>query len=224
MPKTLCFRPRHNSPGKHDVTGAFAPEADKFLGLHGGKVHAFDNRRPMGARRREVLEILRATPFANYDAVAFFCHGWATGIQAGFTRAHVRELAEAVRGFGTDVALYCCSTGADPQDSPKEAAGTGENSFADKLRDALCALGDVDCSVVAHSTVAHTTKNPHVLFFDGMGSPVGGTGGYYPVAPGSALWRAWRKRLRETDLRLRMPFMSVADIHAELLDGTRVNG
>jgi hypothetical protein len=218
--KVLCIRPRHNTPGKKDVTGAFAPEADKFLNLHGtGGVETFDNRKPMAARRREVLELLKDG--VDFDAIAFFCHGWSNGIQAGFTRANVAQLAKALdkawEPLGdARVVLYCCSTGADPEDSPVQAAGTGDNSFADRLRDALCALGDTACRVTAHDTVAHTTMNPHALFFDGMGSPVGGAGGYYPVAPGSPLWPKWRKALRTTDMRFEFPFMSIAEIHAEL--------
>jgi hypothetical protein len=226
----LCFRPLHNTPGKRDVTGAFAPEAEKFLKVHGGGVvHAFNNQKPMAHRRQQVLEIIKAEgKDENFDAVAFFCHGWSTGIQAGFMRPHIQALATAIdtatgatRDLG--VVLYCCSTGDDPQDQPDEAAGTGDNSFADRLRDALCATGDGNefCRVTAHSTVAHATQNPYVLFFDGMGSKVGGVGGYFPVGPGSPLWPKWRKKLRETDLRFRFPFLSVEELHKELLSPSK---
>lgn len=230
--KVLCIRPRHNTPGKRDVTGAFAPEAEKFLKVHGdGIVLDFDNRKPMAARRKEVLQVISdaaTPPHDDFDAVAFFCHGWSTGIQAGFTRANIGELVAAIDSATSktepdvcwpNVVLYCCSTGDDPQDSSGEAAGTGDDSFADKLRDALCAGGRMRNRVVAHDTVAHTTKNPYALFFDGMGSPVGGVGGYYPVKPKSQLWSKWRKALRETDLRFEFPFWSVAEIHERLVRG-----
>jgi hypothetical protein len=222
--KVLCIRPRHNTPGKKDVTGAFAPEAEKFLKLQEeGSVVTFDNHKGMQARRREVLEIISDHGAGTLDAVVFFCHGWSKGIQAGFARAHVPTLAAAIDGasaghveFAPNVILYCCSTGDDPQDRSDEAAGTGDNSFADRLRDALCAVNPY-CRVTAHDTVAHTTKNPYALFFDGMGSAVGGAGGYYPVAPGGPLWAKWRRKLRETNLRFRFPFMSVEEIHRELV-------
>jgi len=69
---------------------------------------------------------------------------------------------------------------------------------------------------VGHTTVAHTTKNPMVLFMDGMGVPDGGVGGYPPVSPKSINWAAWKKALQTTDLRYRMPYMSPAEIHDEL--------
>jgi hypothetical protein len=145
------------------------------------------------------------------------------GIQAGFQRKHVTELAAAIvklcgAASATVVPLYCCSTGKDPEDDPLTAPGTGDGSFADRLRDALCAAGDADCRVMAHTTVAHTTKNPMVLFMDGMGIPDGGVGGYAPVSPKSKSWVPWKKRLREQagTLRFRMPYMTPAEIHAEL--------
>ena len=227
----LCIRAGFDTPGKKDVAHAFLPEANAFAeACGGGVVHAFDNREGMAKRRTEVLSILagEGNDGDYYDAVAFFCHGWPTGIQAGFRKRDCAVLADAIRAcfrVNSDpdvpsplVALYCCSTGDDPQDSPKEAAGTGDGSFADALRDALCAAGSVDVRVVAHTTAGHATRNPHVKFFDGMGSSMGGVGGYAPVTPShKKLWPKWRRALQKTDLRFRMPRMSVADIHAELM-------
>lgn len=219
--RPLIFIPLHNSKGKRDVTGAFLPEAIAFKLQHGGVVYSVDNSLPMARRRAEVLrKIERERDFFN--TVAFFCHGWQDGIQLGFNRKNVRELARALFEYGAlndndmVVALYCCSTGEDPQDKPLEAVGTGDNSFADKLRDALCEQGEINCRIVAHSTAGHTTQNPHVLYMDGMGSNLGGVGGYAPVGPKSKLWVKWKKALRTTDLRFRFPYMTVAEIHAEL--------
>lgn len=216
--KTLCIIPAHNTLGKKDVTGAFRPEAERFCDAHeGSAIVTFDNRIWPLARRNEVLSALYGVSAQPPDAVAFFCHGWSTGIQAGFSRLHLAELAEAIWLLDVDhVVLYCCSTGDGPHDSKYAAAGTGDDSFADKLRDALCAQGAVDCRVAAHTTAGHTTRNPNVIFFDGMGSSVGGVGGYMPVGRKSPLWAKWRKALRTTDLRFRFPFMSVAEIHSEL--------
>lgn len=220
-----CFRPAHNTPGKKDVTGAFEPELGAFCKAHRDEQTTeviVDNRLPMAERRASVLKALRGEQ-SLVDAVAFFCHGWKSGIQLGFTNAHVRELATVLDAFGVEgVILYCCSTGGDVQ-TKKSSPGTGDGSFADRLRDALCAAGQTDCRVVAHTTVAHTTKNPHVRFFDGMGSPVGGAGGYFPVAPGSKLWPKWRRALQTTDFRFRFPFMAVGDIHDELMRAIYTN-
>lgn len=226
--KLLIFTPKSNVEGKKDATGAFHPEAETFASLArpGSRIYQFDNIKPLPRRRAEVLSELERSKGAGFTSVAFFCHGWLNGIQAGFMRPHVRELAQAIHAAvssppnvvttNVTVPLYCCSTGQDPQDDPLSAAGTGDDSFADKLRDALCAAGQVDCRVMAHTVAAHTTKNPMVLFMEGMGVASGGVGGYPPVSPKADSWAAWKSALQNTNLRFRMPFMSPAEIHAEL--------
>lgn len=225
--RALIFVPEHNSHGKKDVTGAFRPEAEAFKALcgEGSEIVTFDNNKPFASRRKDVLGAMSLR--TDFDTVAFFCHGWENGIQAGFTKGAAKALAKAIldtcgSNDGVIVPLYCCSTGEDPEDDPITAAGTGEGSFADALRDALCVEGAPNCRVVGHTTVAHTTSNPMVLFFDGMGSTVGGVGGYAPASPKSKVWGPWKKSLRDrpnNTLRFRMPFMSVAEIHEELTAG-----
>jgi len=217
--RILAFHGRFDRPGRKDVTYAFEPECEKLCSAVGdgkAQVHVINNRQPFAGRRRDTLAALgRAakSPGAPFDTVAFFCHGWKHGMELGFNRANVGKLAAAIwkvsQNSLVNVPLYLCSAGGGPQN--------GALSFADALRDALCQAGATYCRVTAHSTVAHTTKNPHALFFDGMGSPAGGTGGYHVVAPRSALWKPWIRALRGTDLRFRYPFMTVAEIHAELL-------
>ncbi|MCH6551211.1 MAG: hypothetical protein IH804_04260 [Planctomycetes bacterium] len=216
----LAFAPMHNSHGKRDATGAFIPEATRFImaAAVGSRLVLFDNSKPFAARRREVL---REIPkHKDLDAVAFFCHGSMKSIQAGFGMRSARLLAYALslesRSDFLVVPLYCCSTGDDPDDDPITAAGTGEGSFADKLRDELCGNDIKYTRVMGHTTVAHTTKNPHVVFFDGMGTPEGVEGGYAPVKPGTKSWGPWRRGLRSGDLRYRFPFMTPGEIHAEL--------
>jgi hypothetical protein len=218
--RVLAFAPHDNSHGKRDATGAFIPEARRFAAAAGdGSVHLFDNSRPFAQRRREVLKRIAAHD-GELDAVAFFCHGWISGMQAGFGMRSVGKLATALQGVaGSDflvVPLFCCSTGDDPDDDPLSAVGTGEGSFADKLRDELCKRGVIYSRVMGHTTVAHTTKNPRVVFFDGMGTPEGVEGGYAPVKPGTKSWKVWRRALRVGDFRFRFPFMTAGEIHAEL--------
>ena len=202
---TIAFAPKYNSEGKHDATGAFHPEAKKFLEASGGdgetKLYLFDNRKPMASRAEEIFDELLShkTQRRSIRCVAFFCHGYKRGIQAGFRssgkRANVEDLAIAIAdtsGIGVIVPLYCCSTAG----SPKKGAPGGDGGFADELRDALCRQGAVNCRVDAHTTVAHTTKNPHVRRFEGRGSKVGGIGGMYLVTPGSKNWSKWRRMLR----------------------------
>lgn len=223
----LIFRPMHNSHAKRDVTGAFAPEADRYIdvvGAKGSMVVAIDNRKSFEHRRRQVLEVFAeaSEDSSFFDGVAFFCHGWKDGIQLGFRSRGMEALASSIHDICQhsfpEVPLYCCSTGGDVLTS-KTSPGTGDDSFADLLRDELCRLAWVDdyaswCRVMAHETVAHTTKNPRVRFFDGMGSPIGGVGGYRPVRSGSALWSVWRRELRnqKSDFRFWMPHMDLAEI------------
>lgn len=210
----LAFAPLHNLDGKRDATGAFHPEAQAFAKLTGADVVLVDNDTPAISRREAVLDAIREH---NPGQVAFFCHGWTTGIQFGFGVQHTLLLAETITGgwAGTDprVVLYACLTAADG----KTPGAGGDGGFADEFRDALCRAGATWCRVDAHTTAGHTTRNPYVRRFEGQGSAVGGTGGQWIVAPKSPLWKPWVRALRETDLRYRFPSMSVAEIHAELL-------
>jgi len=223
--RVLAFTPQFNTPGKRDVTGAFLPEARAFVRLaqKGSELVAIDNRKAVPARRKQVLAAIEARSGKGFTSVAFFCHGLRSSIQLGFRSLLAPQLAAAVTHLteGAEdvvVPLYCCSTGADHDGDALGAPGTGDHSFADRLRDALCAAGAPHCRVTAHSTVGHTTMNPMVVFMDGMGSIHGGVGGYAPVAPGSAHWPAWKRTLRlaSSTLRLRMPYMTPEAIHAEL--------
>jgi hypothetical protein len=202
--RVLSLAPAFNTPGKHDATGAFQPEAKAF-----GTYWPFDNTAKSIEMRAQTACAIRSV---RPDVLGFFCHGWKTGIQPGWQLQHVDTLAAVIaESCDTDapiVALYACST----------ASGGvgGDGGFADSLRDALCAAGAVNCRVDAHDRPGHCTRNPYVRRFEGQGSPCGGQGGQWIVAPGSPMWKAWRDALRDTDLRLRFPLMTVAEIHKEL--------
>jgi len=73
----------------------------------------------------------------------------------------------------------------------------------------------VDRQVDAHERAAHTTMNPFVRRFEGLGSPVGGPGGYYLVTPGSSRWKSWRAKLKTT-LRFEFPILSAPEIQQRL--------
>lgn len=226
--KNVCVLvPTTNAAGKRDVTGAFEPEARRYARLmrgmgHTVSEHRVDNTRAMRVRRKQALSALgQAATTAPLDVIALFCHGWRNGVQHGFTRATLDELVTLPLSNEVLFVLYCCSTGQDTRTRNIAAPGVGDRSFADTLRDKLCVAQRTDCRVVAHTTVAHTTKNPHVLFFEGLGSPVGGLGGLAPVTPTHALWRRWKNALRtDDDFRFRFPAMTVAEIHTELLQDT----
>lgn len=208
--KVLCIRPLHDSPGKRDVSKAFEPGARKLIDLaDGGEVLTFNNRLSYAHRRGQMRTKLAAFPSQTFDSVAVFCHGWLRGIQAGFERPQAAdlcgELRRLLRHTNPVVALFCCSTGDDPQDRPLEAAGSGEGSFADALRDAFVVSGADGVKVFAHTTAGHTWRNPYAIVFDGPGM-----GGDEITAPGQPDWRAWRAAVKDPkgDLGLRAPWMT----------------
>jgi hypothetical protein len=212
----LAFAPMHNTKVRKDATGAFQPEAQAFCKMHGGRLVLVDNQKTAAEMRSAVIREVTLEPQqVTWErlVVAFFCHGSRNGIQFGFTRASVDPLATSIAAKSSEVVvpLYACLAA-----GPATDAAGGDGGFADTLRDALCAAGSTWCRVDAHATAGHTTWNPYVRRFEGVGTKTGGCGGQYIVAPGSKLWPKWRKALRETNLRLRFPTLTIEDIHQQL--------
>ena len=124
-------------------------------------------------------------------------------------------LAAALRDVGAaSVPLYACDAArdndADRSDDSEPGPG-GAGGFASTLSAALPGV-----VVDAHTTTAHTTRNPHVRRF------MSGGDGAWLVEPGSPMWRTWRDALREDrDFRLGFPLMS-ADAIASYLSARRV--
>ena len=85
----LCFRPKHNSPPKKDVTGAFAPEAEHFCKFHGvdpdSHIVVIDNGQAPNKRSRYPMatEVIEAIKARKPKVTAFFCHGFTHYIQLG---------------------------------------------------------------------------------------------------------------------------------------------
>lgn len=213
--KAACFAPLRNADGKADAS-EFRSELRGFLRAHSLPIDVcyFDNAGDLSERRAQVLEHLRQ--HEGVDVLVFACHGWPDGIQAGFKCEHVRGLAKELKAVcapSLTVALYCCSTGADQRadtDETSDPGPGGDGGFADRLRDELGELG-VKATVFAHSNAGHTTRNPRVRVF----RPGESAGGHWLVAPGSELWPAWRRFLQGPG-RFQFPFMSAAEIEAEL--------
>lgn len=222
---SLAICPAHNHRGRKDVTGAFFPEAQAFTAYRkaeGGvsaELRQFDNRAAKWRCRREVEGILDAAPYP-LSVVAFFCHGFRRGLQTGHTTWSVNRLAAAIARNSTAsarVALFACDTARDGDaqrsDDTKPGPG-GEGGFADKLRDALIAHGMRGGTVDAHPVTAHTTKAPYVRRFY-VEPEAQHHGGEWIVAPGSELWQAWRRKLRQDRrFRLSFPLMSTAAVRA----------
>lgn len=221
--KILVLAPLYNTGTKKDATGAFQPEALAFAKRHKvprKHVAWIDNSLSNAAMRRAVLSVIERARSAHGDllSLALCCHGWKTGIQFGFDRGTVGDLAASIYGAkDVRVVLYACGTAQG--DSGGDDVVGGDGGFADLLRDTLCRMGATGCQVDAHTTAGHTTKNPYVRRFQGMGSSTGGAGGFYIVRPSQkTLFSLWNKALKNTPLRYDFPFMTVSDIHAQITE------
>lgn len=217
--KAFVFTGDRNST-KPDYVGAFDPEAKKFMKQWSIppecrlKVNLSKSEQ---GRRKEVLDFIEDLRSKGYttDSFAFFCHGFANRIELGFKIANIPQLVNAMKSVVKlkskefFVPLYCCSTGDGPG---KE----GDNGFADKLRDGLCQVGLEDCVVDAHVTAGHTTENSMKRRYMGMGSPVGGVGGIWIVAPKTSLVKAFREALK-TNKKYMFPYMTIGQIHTALI-------
>ena len=192
------------------MTGAFAPEARAFTALHGGVMRVFVNRNPKPQRFEQTMGFLRDFKGADLAAVAFFCHGYRSGLQCGATLENVHELAEAVRATGAPICiLYAC-----------DAARDADKDKADDMQDGPGGAGGVasimaraGLLVDAHVTTAHTTQNPFVRRFHPDDDS---DAGEWIVKPRSKLWRRWRLALKDVQFRLTFPFRSTAEIRADL--------
>jgi hypothetical protein len=220
--RLLCLVPDQNTPGKRDVSGAFFPEARAFARHHGADpdevVQRFPSALPLPQRRAACVKAIQVSD--QLDVLAFFCHGWRDGLQAGFTRSNVLALARLIAMHANPdahVLLYACQTGrdGDAQESDDKLPGPGgDGGFADELRDACEVLGR-RITVMGHTTAGGTTANPFARRF----SPgYGGMGGTWYVEPESALWRPWVRALRDprSSLRYRFWSMTAQEIAEEL--------
>lgn len=217
---TLIIRPDRNSHGMRDYTGAFKPESQRFAKAIPGRdtVLEIDVSRGMATRKKQLFTALDkfAEDGSEFDSVAFFMHGWPTGIQCGLRLNDAAALVEKLVGgpmplvtggmYADEVIvipLYCCLTGHDPKAgrAAQKAEGPGgDGGFADRIRDELCKAGRPYCKVYAHTTKGHATRNPFVRTYVGDGSMIGGVDGQWVVPPPkrgrpSPHWGTWRKAL-----------------------------
>lgn len=195
--KALGIYPRHNTPGVNprtgrpwrDATGAFQPEAQAWgrvlLALgHNVQLSDFDNLLPYRDRRQGVDRAIRAWGLEESGLVAFFCHGWSSGLQTGHNMATLPPFTLEPSLW----VLYACSAGSDA------LPGAPYACFASEL---ARAQGDM---VFAHADVpgtrrnegrGHTTRNPHVKIFGPDGA------GRWAVDPSETeRWAAWAGSLR----------------------------
>lgn len=214
----VIFAPSTNTGGKGDAAEfkAQAIMLRDHIQSHGGVADLviFNNAPSMGIRAQAVAKELTARHDLTF--VAFLCHGWPDGIQAGFTRHNAAVLARLIHDACNPnvaeivVLLDCCATGEDgikATNDYKMPVG-GDGGFADTLADELVKLSRRP-TVPCHVGPGHTSKRPFVRIMHG------GVGGSFAISPGDALWPKWTEALKG-DLRWRYPWMSEAEIRAEL--------
>jgi hypothetical protein len=234
--RLIAFAPQHDRPGINPATGspwrdatrAFIPEAKAFMRFHGcpeDQLYIIDNARTATQMRERVYRAIEEeTKKGELRGVAFFCHGFKSGIQFGIRMPNVGDLVgRLAKNCAQDVRVtfYCCDAGRDADNDKHDDLEEfgGDDGFADHVRDRLCVEGRSHCVVDAHTSTAHTTMNPDVRRFEGMGSPVGGAGGYYLVPRKKwALFSKWRAALK-TDVRFQFPFWPTAMVHQHLMTG-----
>ncbi len=202
--KRLAITGDRNRPGLVDYTGAFRPQALRFVrgGSEGSRVVALDATRSPAAHRTAIAKAIVET---RPEQLGIFSHGFTRRLQFGYDLSTASHLAAALDVVGcVRVGLYACNAAGGP------GVG-GDGGFADKLRDEM---GESATRIVAHQTRGHTTSNPHVRLFDGAS----GVGGVEVVQRGSPLWRRWCQRLRDVDDSLRWDLltMSIEEIRAAL--------
>ncbi len=117
----------------------FQREADDAAAFWNAEIHYFPALKSPIARRKFVLDVIRQKREQKITRIAFLCHGFRDHIQAGFDMATVSGLAAALRECAEltmTLSLYCCSTGRSSRDDGAGPYIEGENSFADRARDA----------------------------------------------------------------------------------------
>jgi hypothetical protein len=210
-----------NKPPKNDAIGAFIPEALAFQKCHGvpnENMFGFNWHEKAEKRRKDLIEhIWKCGKDQPLDAIAFFCHGWPSGIQAGFTKKYINELVTAINLVSRDyleIVFYACLTAEnDTIDKWIENIGPAtKGGFADTLAMELGKLG-ISGHVDAHKKAGHTTWVPYVVRFINSGIESRAS---WLVEPKSESWNKWVKALRKTDMRFRFPFMTELEIKNEL--------
>lgn len=158
-----------------DATGAFIPEAQAFQKIHGGNVSA--ETHPIDAKARRDFSENAIRSCAGMKVLAIFGHGsYNTYPATGHKMAHVSAFCDAVKAVSgssdIDLVFYSCLTGRDYKGFANAVAALLPNA-----------------RVWAHTTAAHTTKNPETV----LALPTGGI----PIAPaGDPLRKQWYAKMQ----------------------------
>jgi hypothetical protein len=233
--RILVIYSSENVKGKKDATGAFIPEARAFAKLHGvPEENMLGIPAPKLAPKRRfegVCAFLRNPPTAKVEMIAFFCHGYSSGMQFGMNKKNLRQLVGYMKADcvpKVKLVLYACSTASTNRNSRKVNMPGTDNGYADKLRDEMLRQGFHGGWIDAHLTPGHTTRNPFVLRFYTDNTVDANSfeptwdlpGGEWLVSPKSALWKKWKKHVQKIkgDFKFQFPFLTEAQIYEYLRD------
>jgi hypothetical protein len=212
----MLFVSSVNSKGRKDASGAFVPEARNFAKYHGVPESNFirvDCVRKKAAERAEAVrtELVKRREGGKLRAIAFFGHGWPSGIQFGYNIKNCYAFANLIASCSSDdvkIGLFACLAAENSiRDTKRKKIGPAtDGGFADRLRDALVGCGVKSGWIDGHKTAGHTTWNPYVVRFlcEDVDDPeYGAVGGGWIVEPGSKYWKRWVSALRSNTRNLR---------------------
>lgn len=205
----LIFYSSKNTKNKKDSSAVFIPEAKAFARFYEvpkENVVGIDCSLPAPKRRQLVIDKLSKTD--NLELLMFFGHGWPDGIQFGFTRKTIYNLASSIDFVdGMKLGIFACLTAEnDIRDNDINGLSAAtDGGFADKLRDCL----NVDFGwtgwVDGHKTAGHATWNPYVVRFKAGQN----FGGEWIVSPDNPLWKKWVKALHKNTDNIRYRFFTM---------------
>lgn len=226
--RILILTPAANSH-RRDFDFVFKPESEKLrrsyedtgavcrvvrvpvAAVDPNTLRVLSGQRAFEAAARAVIDATaEGTPWTH---LIVLCHGWRTGIQLGFrTRQRRRNDARNFEDWldvlrvlpMKTITLFACSAGKEPV-TRKNSPGTGDESFADVLRDST------GITVIAHTTVGHATRNPNLITFERSEAPL--IGGIRLALPGTALFRNARALL--TNIRRGKQRVATGDLPPE---------
>jgi hypothetical protein len=217
----LVFYSSKDTHGKKDATGAFVPEAKAFARYHvipDKDVIGIDCTKTNKASNRRAKVIQELLLREDLELLAFFGHGWPSGIQFGIRKGHIRRILDHVRA--TDdlkVGLYACLTAENEErDTSLKNVGPGtDGGFADTFRDEMVRHGITKGWVDGHKTAGHATWNPNLVRFlceDVDDRDYGAEGGFYLVEPRSTYWKKWCMALSRNTQNLRYSFILKSEL------------
>lgn len=209
MSLTLIFSETHNRRFKHDGDEFKARARDMDEMIESANPDAVSRLILAGKSTKKQKQTLVSNTLAqvsNLKRLAFFCHGWPSGISLGYSIKEVpllaRSIAAACENHTVYIGLFACLTGRGRFwggkrnkknfENRSERVVTPREGFAMYLCAQLEELG-IHAIITAHLTSGHTTRNPYKVRIEKEGSHYNKTRMCLPQP--RAQWHQWLKKL-----------------------------